>query len=112
MTDLTKLLARVEAATGPDRKLDARLYVNLHPAPDANAVAPRYTEISSTALDLVESLGFTLHSVSPDMDGKWEASVIRGSYRERGWGVVGSATAPLAILAALLRALIASEVKS
>jgi hypothetical protein len=127
MSDLAELLARVEAATGPDRKLDCALYCATAESPFENyypdcvlAVlggfrarleiedVPKLTASLDAALALVER-------VRP------EASVLMGlrqSAETRPWARVNGVTRsgadpvaetiPLALLAALLRALLAS----
>lgn len=130
MTDLQSLLSRVEKATGPDRELDEQLAMrlagfkatitvghealgNLRTVP---AHAPHYSASLDAALALVEgALGikgtfWRLRLVYPVSDNCANAYVVIWPYPK--WvAAYGEAPTPaLALLAALLRALIAQEI--
>lgn len=150
-TALADLLARVEAATAPDRELDARLHVALHPhehgmihpgrpdgsrgsshgplsgmdwdawsrlakhrGSDLGMVAnhglwPDYTASLNAALTLVErALPGWDYRVERD-EGVHKAGVWRSGTYFGGYGTESAPTPALALLAALLRALIAKE---
>lgn len=131
--DLANLLERVEKAEGADRELDARLFAALAARdpdrlaaliaeradqfPDRNVwlegardwqVKP-YTASLDAALALVERKlpGWTWRLDSPDTPS--EPAFARLSGPERRSGVGWAKTPALALLAALLRALIAQE---
>lgn len=135
MTDLRSLLEKVETATGPDRSLDARIYWHLKQPHYASAphgheddgaswgalitlddyLAGTYnmSPLLTSSLDAVLSL---VEEKLPDhdvgvfrIDGAWEAQLgPRGTF-----GAVSTEqhtpTPALALLAALLRALIAKQ---
>lgn len=143
MTDLTTLLARIEAAEGPDRELDGDITVAMHggeivwePARYTGEVVPIHKYASAdhvqgfarehvplltasldAALALVEAkipdageISITRHPRRGHV--KWEGEIEHHSkWTERGWTFTSdeAVNAPLAILAALLRALIKAE---
>jgi len=126
--ELRALLERVEAATGPGRELEIDLCAALFGgSAEGIEEAKRSHRFRSTPLGgLQEPFHSELRNYTASVDAalalverklagwEWEASFLVGLYRfELGdplLGFVGeSAAAPLAILAALLKALIASD---
>lgn len=135
MTPLSDLLARVEAATGGDRELDGEMWVTLmwtrentdpcfyelldegrwrealhsvQPNWRERDWVPRYTSSLDAALGLVERMLPGSYSGLQQNRGEnvpaWSGYVDSGDEHE-GWG----ASAALALLAAMLRALLSSE---
>ncbi len=111
-TALHDLLARVEAATGPSKDLDALLYWVLE---NRRAVAttsspyqraPEFTGSIDAALALVDQLlpgrGYELYKTGTPVDAHPYWFVIEPRTREK---MKRRPTVPLAILAALLKAL-------
>lgn len=104
-SDLTALLARVEAATGPDRELDCAIMMALDP----QSWFPLYTSSLDATVALVEK-------VRPSYDyGVWRNGGKRGAYvTVNGFLFAGcrqQLSAHLALLAALLRSMIEEEGK-
>ena len=128
MTDLPALLARVEAAVGPNTMLDVDLCVFLHQYSEQGyerfgrhfpvgyyvaeqGIAPAYTASLDAALALVERVqpdwwpGFQKNRHTND----WSAWLEKAG-RPADEGIeVTAPTAPLALLAALLRSLSTEE---
>lgn len=107
MTTLSELLARVKAATGPDRGLDCDIWCELF-APDAMVIdhAARFTPYTASidaALALVKKLlpGWTVVLTWQPCLNPPEAFCELGGRRPS----VGAVTEALALLAALLTAL-------
>lgn len=94
MTDLTELLARVEAATGPDRELDAEIFIRVARDGDDSIVYnrqiekvwigrdwfdfPRYSGSVDAALALVERVlpgWWRQHFVTPEGDRRFCVSL-------------------------------------
>jgi hypothetical protein len=144
--DLSALLARVEAAEGPDREVDCDLgvalglfmvnddnrlgigrgksYVRLDedggataPGQAGDMLVPDYTDSLDAALALCERVlpndwefapkPLWLAAVAQLFDGKWEGKLYRADMGKR-FSRVG-ATPALALLAAMLKALIATS---
>ncbi|KQT08490.1 hypothetical protein ASG40_11455 [Methylobacterium sp. Leaf399] len=113
--ELRALLARVEGATGPDRRLDYEVFVAFAVQGHANPWDPEqghfYTVSIDDALALIERV-LPSASVEMEIDPSWSARracvVVDDGAAARGWS--GPRTsAPLAILAALLKALLAQS---
>ena len=119
--DTAALLARLTAATGPDRELDAEIYCTLDPtwkakqAPTAQAtgwvskgpytrLAPDYTGSLDAALTLVpENHMWFLGNLDPS-DMRFSATIsVVGNIGAEIWRSI-HATAPLALTIAALRA--------
>lgn len=115
---LTAFLARLEAAEGPNRVLDADIKRYLAPTERGyNQVSPPYTASLDAALALCERVlpksGWGLQSNTKGQ---------RGQPRDCFWATVGmyepgrydgaASTPALALLSALLRALIANEAQT
>jgi hypothetical protein len=124
---LKELLARVEAATGPDREIDAELIrIVWRQDPTAwimtNTTIPAYTASLDAIIALVEK---TLPGWLPGMvkknssRGAWECYVrndeplLSGYYAAKNpkarWLTGYGPTAPLGLLSALLQALISNS---
>ena len=106
------LTARVEALAGGDREVDGWLSVELKQRNIGDSVQPpRYTASLDAALDLVERTLRPLHPgmtvtvrgvySGPERDPYWSAEITWPSSERQGTGC----SAPLALLAALLRSL-------
>lgn len=115
---LADLLAKVQAATGPDRELDSRLLC-VHTGEDFEGLIrdgytvsdinpAEYTASIDAALVLVEKVlpdvMWRLQSDPTTGDG-YEASLVSSERFPPSDGRASGATAPLALLAALLSAL-------
>lgn len=118
MADLAELLERVKAATGPDRELDGDIAEAFGPHWNGRDLtrgqAPAVTRSIDAAMALVERMlpgwRVQLFERDPEDGGGWNARLKRRSP----WDLVAldevaplPRTAPLALLAALLSALIA-----
>lgn len=114
VNELRELLARVEAATDWDPELDSALVraflsdyeAGLNQSPGLRA----YTASIDAAIDLVERALPAANRYGIDFEPryKWTAYVSRNSVTSGHWHHEAEApTAPLAMLMALLRALIA-----
>ena len=113
MSDLTELLERVKAATGPDRELDGNIYNALKPDYAAWAAMERNTTFFfwRDVFPYTGSIDAALALVERKLPG-WEWQVRRTGYAELHHPThhlkdeIGRAATPaLAILAALLSAL-------
>lgn len=107
---LQHLLTRVEAATGADRVLDADLFrmeTGRWRGAVGYAETPFYTASTDAALALVERLHLAPHVLHHGRT-TWDVSLIVDDHAETEWEG-RSRSLPLAILAALLRALVAQE---
>ena len=107
---LTTLLERVRAAAGPDRELDHDIMLDAEPAgwhTIPNTEDDRYSASIDTALSLVARVlpGWRFDVHSPRFGTPFEAVLMDGDSASRKIVVAKAATAPLAILAALLSAL-------
>jgi len=118
MTNLQDLLERVTAATGPDRELDAAIALTQGwpvyrgdnwIGPHAEISVPAYTASLDNAVALIESRlpGWWWAVGHYGPHGKCTANVSRDG-KKHGNDVVG-ATPALALLAALLRTLVAQQ---
>lgn len=120
MSGLEELLERVKAATGPDREIEARVVCAIFDSPSYESMRregysdkdltdghPTYTDSIDAALELLAvslpNWRYDLHS--PRMGQAWEVVLMDGASASRRIVVGHAATAPLAILAALLQAL-------
>lgn len=121
MGDLNELLARVKAATGPDRELDYAFWVAFEPdgaEASAKGKVPLpwlwlVTSSTDAALALTDKLlnttpGVQVYPVemtltSVGLKGPWRAAMWTGGEADGHYHT--APTAPLAILAALLTAL-------
>lgn len=109
LEQLTALRARVIAATGADRELDKDLYCTLV-AVRAVFPFPHYTASIDAALALIERvLPGASWGVNTAMEGGFAADVPFQKLKDMQPHPVRHRTAPLAILAALLSALITKE---
>lgn len=116
MSDLTELLGRVEKATGPNYALEVELATALEPArANYTLPPPNYTASTDGALSLVERMlpGWRSEHVQSSDGTWWDCYLgpigtvpVEANSTDR-----GMPTLPLAILAALLRALIAQQAK-
>src|SRR4051812_9317972 len=113
MSDLTVLLARVEAASGPDRSLEVSLWRSLDDGVAGREPLPWlkcYTESIDAALALVmRVIPYSAYQLTNDYGGfnRAHLNVAPGceGWPVGGWNAEATAeTMPLAILAALLRA--------
>lgn len=124
-TNLAGLLARVKTATGPDRKLDYAIFTAFAPMDVGSYWHPtegnQYTASIDAALALVERMlpghrwGISTHSIKSGAKNErgWplHADGFRAHVTERSAlrpmpSIADAPTAPLAILAATLSALI------
>jgi hypothetical protein len=138
VSGLGELLERVRSAKGPDRKVDALIEVEVR-RQEAYRVglndqqraywtatvdglvydsatrydAPRLSASIDAALALVERVlpGWRYDIHSPRFGRQFEGVLMDGDHASRRIDVATATTAPLAILAALLSALIAQEPK-
>lgn len=120
-SDLQALLRRVEEASGPDRELDAELAFRFKSGfvrgrSDDAAYAPPYTASLDAALALTERVlpGWTIAHLSQQDDKSWFAELREGYLTSYNRVAMSEArirppTSPLALLAATLRALIATN---
>lgn len=119
MTTLQDLLTRVEAATGPDRPLDADIHRMVHGIGERGVVlwtdvAP-YVESVDAALALVDRLlpgcVYQMGTMQSGIEGGWAQIWLADSTEGGDCFSTDSKrfALPLAILAALLKALIAQE---
>lgn len=111
---MKELLARVKAATGPDRELDAAIHAATNPPLRAGMVFGRVPSITASidaavafAVRVLPGWRYDLHS--PRMGQTWEAVLMDGDSASRKIRTGTAASAPLAIVAATLTALIAQE---
>lgn len=103
MTDLAELLRRCEEATGPDRLLASDIGEALHPDEPWPFICADYTASIDAALALVSRKLPALH---------WTVrSVIGGASAQVGDELAFAATAPLAIICALLKALTSEQAR-
>ena len=132
MTDLTALLSRVEAATGPDRELDRDILLAVGGAIDGQywrwpgeersssfGALPPFTSSLDATVALVEKLRpdwfFTISNFCPSLEKRAWADIASLGYinEEDGCGdqrSEGHGYAPTcALLAALLRSMIEEE---
>lgn len=112
MTDLNELLERVKKATGSDKELD-RAIERMEHGPDVIPFTPEYTFSIDASVALMDRmLPGTLWRLQsdPDSGSGFEATMVTGGPELGAKG--DGATAPLAILAALLSALIYKESQS
>jgi hypothetical protein len=107
MSDLAELLKRVEAATGPDRELEWDIDEAITgEVPDFHG-CPHYTASIDDALALVErKLPDHKWGIHQPKDGTYRAHVTKRSPLRPMPNTADAPTAPLAILAALLAALL------
>lgn len=117
-TDLADLLARVEAATGPDREIDGLLYCMEDEViqrcwphwgrEQRENLTPRYTASLDAALALVERVlpGSTVDIGSDDNEtGRFYYGVVWPEGRSAGSETNSRHSMALALVASLLRAL-------
>lgn len=98
---LERLIERVKAATGPDRELDRELHGEPLDTKRWGSI-PIYTASVDYALSLVaQRLPGWSWNIGHDANGELHATIWRGVIEHDEYG----ASAPLAIIAALLQAL-------
>lgn len=106
MVDLTSLLERVRAASGPDRELDELLWKYFEPLlpkrkrriQTAFQITPLLTISIDAAVALAEHMGSPIHTAHRNKVGIWAVTLFPDGEAEH-------ALFPLAILAALLTAM-------